>query len=408
MTSRQVGARRRFQVGALITASLVATFSARRLLLLAAALASPRRMPAPERTPPPLALVIPVHNEEHLLGDLLAAIDRIDYPEDRLAVVLVDDCSSDGSAALMRRWTQKRGGSRLLALTSPHGKASALMAGLAAVPPVELVAFCDADVRPRPDCLRELTAAFHDPCVGGASALLWPTNADATTVSRYAALESWVHQLVTSRGKDRLDLNPPVLGGTCAYRVAALRAVGGFRSASWGEDVDATVVLTRGGWRTRVATRAAADYRVADSRAEYWRQHLRWGRAQMTSSAPRRTRAELGPVKPASAVVRLARRVEITLASAGYVDRLAFAAALSLAVRRELSSGWAVGYAAAAAGEVAAATAMAGAVRALPSCAKALLLLFPLDVAGTALGIIQQLLSDQPVHWPTGSERVAS
>lgn len=390
-----------------MAASVVAVFSARRALLLAAALAPTRSMSAIQGTPPSLALVIPVHDEEHLLEDLLAAIDRLDYPAEGLTVVLVDDCSNDGSAELMRRWTQGRPGARLLALGQPHGKAAALMAGLAAAPAVELVAFCDADVRPRIDCLRELTAAFGDPCVAGATALLWPSNADASTVSRYAALESWVHQLVTSRGKDRLDLNPPVLGGTCAYRVEALRSVGGFRSASWGEDVEATVALTRDGWRTRVATRAAADYRVADSRAEYWRQHLRWGRAQMDSAAPVRVRAHSAPPTPAAAVVRWARRVEAVLASAGYLDRLAFAAAVSLAARRELSTRWATSYAAAAAAEVVAAAAMAGAARALPSCAKALILLFPLDVAGTAAGVVQRVMSDPPVHWSTGSHRAA-
>jgi GT2 family glycosyltransferase len=391
-----------------MTASLVATFSARRALLLAAALAPARDTPAPEGTPPSLALVIPVHDEEDLLEDLLVAIDRIDYPSERLAVVLVDDCSSDGSGELMRRWTQRRPEARLVALGRCQGKASALMAGLSAASGVELVAFCDADVRPRTDCLRELTAAFGDPSVAAVSALLWPSNADASTVSRYAALESWVHQLVTSRGKDRLDLNPPVLGGTCAYRVAALRSVGGFRPASWGEDVEATVALTRAGWRTRVVTRAGADYRVADSRGEYWRQHLRWGRAQMDSAAPLRAGTDSAPARHAAVAVRWARRMEAVLASAGYLDRIAFAAAAVLAVRGGLSPRWAASYAAAAAAEVVAAVAMAGAVRTLPSCAKALLMLFPLDVAGTAVGVAQQVFSDPPIQWFTGSQRAVS
>ncbi len=370
-----------------------------------AALAPTRSMPELEGTPPRLALVIPVHDEEDLLEGLFETIERIDYPVARLAVVFVDDCSCDGSGELMRRWVQRRAGAQLVTLSRPEGKAHALMAGLAAAPEVELVAFCDADVRPRIGCLRALTAAFGDPSVGAASALLWPRNADASSVARYAALESWVHQLITSRGKDRLDLNPPVLGGTCIYRVAALRSVGGFRPASWGEDVEATVGLTRDGWRTRVVTGAGADYRVADSRAEYWRQHLRWGRAQMDSAAPLRPRASAAPARPTTAAVRGARRGEAVLVSAGYIDRIAFAAATTLAVRGVLSPRWAVGYAAAATAEVVAAVAMADAIRTLPSCAKALLMLFPLDVAATAVGIIQQVLIDPPAQWSTGSQR---
>jgi GT2 family glycosyltransferase len=391
------------RMGAVVTASLVATFSARRALLLAAALAPTRRMQTSQGTPPSLALVIPVHDEEHQLEELLAAIDRIDYPAERLAVVLVDDCSSDGSAELMRGWTERRPSGRLVTFNRPQGKASALMAGLAAVPGVELVAFCDADVRPRTGSLRELTAAFSDQSVAAVSALLWPSNPAASTVSRYAALESWVHQLVTSRGKDRLDLNPPVLGGMCVYRVAALKSVDGFRPASWGEDVEATVALTLRGWRTRVVTGAGADYRVAASRAEYWRQHLRWGRAQM-ESAPLRAHTGPAPTRPAAALL-WARRVEAVLSSAGYLDRLAFAAAVTLAGCGGLSPWWAAGYTAAAAAEVAAAVAMAGAVRALPSYANALFMLFPLDIASTAVGTVQQVFRDPSVGWRTGSQR---
>jgi cellulose synthase/poly-beta-1,6-N-acetylglucosamine synthase-like glycosyltransferase len=392
------------RMGAVVTASLVATFSARRALLLAAALAPPRSMQTVPGTPPSVALVIPVHDEAHQLEDLLAAIDRIDYPAERLALVLVDDCSSDGSTELMRGWTERRPSTQLVTLSRAQGKASALMAGLAAVPGVELVAFCDADVRPRTGSLRELTAAFGDQSIAAASSLLWPSNADASTVSRYAALESWVHQLVTSRGKDRLDLNPPVLGGMCVYRVTTLKSVGGFRPASWGEDVEATVALTRDGWRTRVVTDAGADYRVAASRAEYWRQHLRWGRAQMESAAPLRAHTGAAPTRPAAALL-WARRVEAVLTSAGYLDRLAFAAAVTLAGCGGLSPWWAAGYAAAAAAEVAAAVAMAGAVRDLPSYAKALLMLFPLDIAGTAVGTVQQVFRDPSVGWRTGSQR---
>src|SRR5437764_5370824 len=132
------------RMGAVVIASLVATFSARRALLLAAALAPPRSMQTVQGTPPSVALVIPVHDEAHQLEDLLAAIDRIDYPAERLALVLVDDCSSDGSTEMMRGWTERRPSTQLVTFSRPQGKASALMAGLAAVPGVELVAFCDA------------------------------------------------------------------------------------------------------------------------------------------------------------------------------------------------------------------------------------------------------------------------
>lgn len=385
----------------------IATFSARRVVLLAASLAPPRDIPEAGGGLP-LALIVPVHNEEQMLAELLAALDRLEYPAGQLSVVLVDDCSTDGSRELLRRWVDRRVGATLVEIDDRGGKAGALMRGMAAAGGAELVAFCDADVRPAPTSLREMVAAFGDEAVAGVSGLLLPRQPDVSPVARYAALETWVHQLVTSRGKDRLDLNPPVLGGLCAYRAAALRSAGGFRAGSGGEDVDATLALTRDGWRTRLAPRARAEYRVAESPAEYWRQHLRWGRAQMDSAASLR-RATVpergGPATRRSAALAWARRGEAVLASAGYLDRLAFAGAVGLALGRRLKLRWAAGYAAAAGAEVVAAVAAGGQLRALPRYLASAVALFPVDVAASAVAAATQILRRPAAEWRTGSER---
>ena len=158
------------------------------------------------------------------------------------------------------------------------GKANALNAGLRQWPQGDLVMVYDADARPQPDSLRQIVAAFDDPLVAGAGGLIRPRNGLATPSATYSAIERLVHQQVTLRAKDRLDLRPAILGSHCAYRRSDLQAAGGFPGGAFLEDSQLTVDFARGGRRTRFLPGALATDHVPETLRGYWRQHVRWGR----------------------------------------------------------------------------------------------------------------------------------
>ena len=256
-------------------------FSARRLLLLAAALMPARPTSAVgDLDLPSITLAVAAHNEELVARRLVAAIAALDYPSDRLSVVLVCDGCTDGTPALLRDWARGREHVRVLELPQRVGKGQALNEALA-VAGGEIFVVLDADLLPRRDFLERLVGAFGDPRVGAAAGLLHPANAASTVVSRYSAANSWVHQLITSAGKDRLDLDPHDAWGkripsSCAARRGRFSA-----SARWREDVEAALALAEAGWRTRFVRTAVADNRVAERLSDYWYQHIRWARAAL-------------------------------------------------------------------------------------------------------------------------------
>jgi cellulose synthase/poly-beta-1,6-N-acetylglucosamine synthase-like glycosyltransferase len=302
----------------------LACFATRRLIVAVAAVLSPRPLPAAGSTPS-LAILVAARNEAATVGATLEALGAIDYPPERLRIVLVDDASSDGTGELLKTWAAERAAAQVIGLPEPLGKAQALNRAIAAVPQAELLGISDADQRPRPDCFRRIADVFADPDVGAVAGYLVPANAGVTPIAHYAGVEAWVHQLVTSAGKDRLDLNPPMLGGACAYRRSALAQVGGFRPGAHGEDVESTVALTRAGWRTRFVPDAVADNIVVHTWRDYWRQHIRWARSLFDAG-----RQQTGRV-PGPNLAPLARRIELWVLSAGYADRVALVAAAILA-----------------------------------------------------------------------------
>jgi cellulose synthase/poly-beta-1,6-N-acetylglucosamine synthase-like glycosyltransferase len=327
-------------------------FSVRRLVLLAAALLPPRELAGAGGEPPSCTLVVAARNEAPCVDSVLAAIESLDYPAGSLFTVLVDDCSDDLTGERFADWARGRPRTVALRLSSHVGKYQALNEGMVAAPPSELIVFCDGDLRPRADCLRRLGEAFADDGVGAAAAFLAPDNPAESPIARYAAVESWVHQLVTSAGKDRLDLNPPMLG-CCAYRRLALEQIGWFGPEA-GEDVRATVGLTRAGWRTRFVPTALADNTVVSRWVDYWHQHVRWARNLFAATGSRRT---------AAASVPVSRRFEAWALSAGYADRLVLLAALPLMGVGRLRFRFAALYFAVIGCEVGAALAKAGVAR---------------------------------------------
>ena len=364
------------------------------MLTIAALL--PRPEPADSNESPSVTLVVPARNERSVAPATLDALDRLDFPEGRLRIVLVDDGSDDSTGELFEEWSASRPQAFALRLPDPVGKYASLNEAIRSSPRSDLIAVCDADVQPRPAWLRRLVGPFSDPRVGATAGYLSPANADDGPVARYAAVESWVHQLVASAGKDALGLDPPTLGA-CAYRRSALDEVGRFDSSVSGEDVRISGALTRAGWRIRFVEAAVADTMVVHTWQDYWHQHLRWAR-NVFSSWPATVSAT------PSRHVSIAQRVETRLAAAGYADRVALLVVIA-GVRAHALPRWIPrAYAAAAGVEVVVAVTKAGHARQLPRFLAATAGLFGLDVVASAAASVAHILR-RPRAWRQPSRR---
>ena len=373
-------------------------FALRRVVLLVAALLPRRGTGPPPVRAPSVAVIVPARDEGVGTEAMLRAMESLEYPADSLSFVLVDDASRDATGERLADWTAGRPRARAISLSVHLGKSGALNAGIAAAEPSDLIAVCDADLRPRPDWLLRLAPCFAEDGVGAATGFLAPINADASRVARYAAVETWTHQLVTSAGKDRLDLNPPALGAS-AYRRAALEEIGGFRPGAPGEDVHATYALTRAGWRTRFVAEAVVDNAVVADMRGYWRQHIRWARNVFAVRSSAET-----PAAVCAGDVPLARRVEQWAASAGYADRLAFMAALGLVAAGRLPRSVPAAYLGVVGGEVAVAVVKAGCGARLHAFVAAVATFFAVDVAASMAATAAHL-AQRPRTWDATRRR---
>ena len=137
---------------------------------------------APPLSPRPhVTLLVAVMNERHVIEDCVRSIMASDYPD--LEVIVVDDASTDGTAALLSELSEELG-FRCLLLSENVGKKRALVAG-AAHATGEVLAFTDSDCAVEPDAVRRCVAALvAHPSLGAVSGHARALNADATLLTR--------------------------------------------------------------------------------------------------------------------------------------------------------------------------------------------------------------------------------
>jgi hypothetical protein len=115
--------------------------------------------PPPQPTPS-VSLIVAAHDEEHVIAAKVANALALDYPRERLEVIVACDGCRDATAASAR----EAGADLVLEL--PRGGKIAAQDAAVARARGEIVAFSDANALWARDALRELVAAFADPRVG--------------------------------------------------------------------------------------------------------------------------------------------------------------------------------------------------------------------------------------------------
>jgi cellulose synthase/poly-beta-1,6-N-acetylglucosamine synthase-like glycosyltransferase len=130
-----------------------------------AALARIRPRPVrKEDVTPEVSVVVAAHDEEDVIGRRIANLLELDYPSDRLRIVVASDGSTDRTNEIVRELAARSGNVELVECERA-GKATAQNAAVAQSS-VEIIAFSDANSRWEPDALRLLVRSFGDPDVG--------------------------------------------------------------------------------------------------------------------------------------------------------------------------------------------------------------------------------------------------
>ncbi len=114
---------------------------------------------------PFVSFIISAFNEEQVLDEKIRNTLSIDYPHERLEIVVISDASDDGTDEIVKQWASQDNRIKLVRQEDRKGKTAGLNLAMSGVMG-ELVVFSDANAMYRPNALRELVKYFADPSVG--------------------------------------------------------------------------------------------------------------------------------------------------------------------------------------------------------------------------------------------------
>src|SRR5260221_594785 len=219
-------------------------------------------------SPPPVSFVIPVHNGERWLADVLAAIRAQAYPAP-LEIVAVEDGSTDRSRELLEE--EARAGRLRLVDGERRGAAAAINTGVRAASHA-LIAQVDQDVVLEAGWLARLTSALGDPAVAAAQGH-YIAAPDAGVWSRVMALD--LRQRYSTLRDERTD---HVCTGNSVYRTAALVEVGLFdETLGYGYDNDISYRLAHAGYQLAFCADATSTHHWREGLLDYARQQYGFG-----------------------------------------------------------------------------------------------------------------------------------
>jgi cellulose synthase/poly-beta-1,6-N-acetylglucosamine synthase-like glycosyltransferase len=162
--------------------------------LAAAALARLRGRPVrKEAIDPTVSLIVAAHNEEHVIERRLDNLLALDYPSDKLEIVVASDASTDRTDELVE--TVSARDPRLRVLRCPRGGKVAAQNRAVRATNGEILAFSDANAQWRSDALRKLVRNFADPDVAYVCGGHFYEAADGTNrEGTYWRFEAWLRR----------------------------------------------------------------------------------------------------------------------------------------------------------------------------------------------------------------------
>jgi len=197
---------------------------------------------------PRFTVLVPLFREAHMVKSLMDNLSKIDYPEDRIDIILVTEADDIATCRAVKHNLRPPFQIFEVPPSQPRTKPKALNAALAAIPPQkrgDIITVYDAEDRPHPGQLKQAALALMaDPGLAAVQAPLGYYNDRDNLLTTFFGLEYAALFHVWNPALAKLGL-PFTFGGTSNHiRKTVLEAVGGWDACNVTEDADLSFRIT--------------------------------------------------------------------------------------------------------------------------------------------------------------------
>jgi cellulose synthase/poly-beta-1,6-N-acetylglucosamine synthase-like glycosyltransferase len=221
---------------------------------------APRRIQSGEDATPTVAVIVAAYNEERVIERRIANLLELDYPHEKLELIVTSDASSDHTEELAA-------GAGARVIRNPRGGKVAAQDRAVRESESELVAFSDANSTWSPDALRRLVAPFADPSVAYVCGRLTLQTADGSNKEGLY----WRYEMAVRSAESRLGSVTGGNGSIYALRRSDYVEV----DPRFGHDLSFPYLMVQRGRRAVYAPDAAAYERPTPTNETEYRRKVR-------------------------------------------------------------------------------------------------------------------------------------
>lgn len=217
---------------------------------------------------PLLSIIVIAHNEEKMLPLCLDSLMGLDYPKDKLEIVVVDNNSTDRTKDIIKKYPVK------YAFEKKKGRASARTKGIKEASG-KFIAFIDADCIADKNWIKNLVKGFTGDDIGGCGGKTLAYQLK-TWVQKYIdSLEIYSHKYALDKAICSL---PFLFTNNAIFRFDVLDKVGLFDELFYvGEDVDISWRILLKGYRFKYISNAIVYHAYRTNLLSFCKQIFEWG-----------------------------------------------------------------------------------------------------------------------------------
>jgi len=234
-----------------------------------------------EQELPPVSILIPAHNEELVIVKTLESLCALDYPSDRMEIIVINDGSRDATAELVSKFARKDSRVRVFNVPkeeSAQGKSHALNLGLKETRH-EIIAVYDADNTPEPESLRYLVLnLIKNPKLASTFGKFRTRNRRKNLLTRCINLETLSFQFMIQAGRYLLFKTALLPGTNFVINKKALTECGSWDEDALTEDTELSIRLYQAGYEIKFVPYAVTWEEEPEQWGTWIRQRTRWVR----------------------------------------------------------------------------------------------------------------------------------
>ena len=251
-----------------------------------AILARTRKEPYPtvDWGTPTVTIQLPIYNEKYVAKRLVDAVCNLDYPKDKMRIMVCDD-SDDDTVELLGDLVDdyKKQGFQIEHMrrgTRTGYKAGALKHAMKTTD-TDLVAIFDADFIPPDWFLKRAIPHFSSSKIGLVQCRWGHINEDYSTITQVQALSIDFHFLVEQKAKSNSHLFMNFNGTAGIWRRSCIEDAGGWHTATLVEDLDLSYRAQMKGWKCLFLPDIVVEAELPAQMNGAKRQQFRWAKGSI-------------------------------------------------------------------------------------------------------------------------------